>query len=176
MSKRFGRNQKRHMREALAEQEKKRHFAEKTAVEHWNSWHRAVKEGEELRKFFDEVGRRVGQHAFIACGMSEIDMSEDPAQGRRFAIVEEFFSPSSKLMPSNAQMRFETMRRLDVKAVCDHFRGEVVCRAYINGKEAGIAVSETLLRQLNKEQLFTLIHNNLAKQLAYHLSTALKGE
>lgn len=176
MSKRFGRNQKRRMREALAEQEKKRQFAEKTAVEHWNNWRRAVSEGEQLRKFFVEVGRRVSHQAYIACGMPEIDMPEHPALGKRFAIVEEYFSPSSKQMPSSAQMSFQIMRRLDVQVVRDYFRQEFVCRAYINGKAAGIAVSEELLRRLTQEQLFNLIYEDLAKQLAHRLSAALKGE
>lgn len=178
MSKRFGRNQRRRAREALAAQVEQTDKAHHLAQDRLEQFHYERRQSAEMREFFEHVARRVGEEAFIARGVGAIDIRE-PGQSLRVDVREEMvMSPrmAGRTTYETHRMMAETLHHLGTRAVRDAFRQEIVFEAYLNGKSAGICLSESLIRRVSKEELTHVIQNSLAPRLAHHLAKALKGK
>lgn len=177
MSKRFGRNQRRRAREALAVEVQHAADAMKMAQDRLDMYHSARRESAEMREFFKYVARRVGKEAHIARGVG-IGEIRQPGQQLRAAVYEELdFSRVAMSDPmATSRMMTETLHHLETRVVRDAFRREMLFEVYLYGKSAGYALSESLIHRAEKEELVAVIQNSITPMLAHHLATALKGK
>jgi hypothetical protein len=175
MSKRFGRNQRRRAREALAAQVEQTTAAREEAQDRLSMYHYERQKSAEMRRFFKDVARRVGEQAFIAGGKSAIGIQK-PGQTLRAVVFEELDFSRVTAPAATSRMMTETLHHLETRAVRDPFRQELLFEAYLNGKSAGVCLSESLINRVSKEELVHVIQNSVAPQLAHHLAEALKGK
>jgi hypothetical protein len=180
MSKRFGRNQRRRAREALAVEVAKvarasifAQHATKLADERMQMYQHCSRELDKLQGFFAEVAQRVGRESILVGGEADANLV-DPDVRNFMAYPRPKYDSRRRNFsePVSSIVKSEIMRRLEVVAVRDVFEQQIVVRCYLNNKTVGIALSDTFLQRSTEQE----ISNRIAQELAQSLASAIKRE
>lgn len=175
MSKRFGRNQRRRAREALAAELQRSQLFAKSA-DQWKGIHDfCSRELSSMNRFFEMVARRVGRESILVGGEAEADIdSPDVREFRAHVIPDlEFVGIGPSSMTTEC-VKMEIMRRLDIKAVRDVFSQQIVVRCFLGNVDFGIALSETLLKRSTEEEIAHTLSKELARRLAHEIKKAMR--
>lgn len=176
MSRRFGRNQRRRAREALALAEQSlgremqgRHMAEAIARE-------STATAQTLKRLLGEFASRVGRYA-IAEGVPTKFASEwlDRQPNFRLPVMPEcdagaIFSNAS--MYDTMSICDEVMRVLDVRVVRDHMKRDMHVRLFFDEHRVGYAISDHAVRNLPRAALVDRISREMARMLVNALKEA----
>lgn len=171
MSKRFGRNQKRHMREALAAEQLRVQKSEQKAQAYVNIATRQGDELDHLKAFFEEVAHRVGRESILVNGAVTTQVD---ALTRRFTIAAEQ-EMSLMMVPhisETAAMKYLILLQLETKAVRDAFKSQVVAMCYIGeSASAAMALSEEYIARSTDDEIVRRIVPEIARHLVKQLRT-----
>lgn len=183
MSRRFGRNHRRRMREELA--------AKELAISGLSSavaMDRALlkaqsAEIDSLKSWMDEVRDMVGRTA-VAAG-EPIDEGYVLPAGEtsyRVGVVPPMQFECSTLemsMPERASIHVETMRLLQVKVVGDAIRAQTHCMVKLGTGEAAYTISDGALRRMTAEELenrfLPRVAEDLTRLIVRQIVAALGG-
>lgn len=167
MSKRFGRNQRRRMREAL-------HMAELAAEREYAG--RIMAEGiarensrklEELREWRSEVIRMVGRSALIAGEPHILNVRYDPRTEGYVRVPIQRSTPRFDVTAiSDLSMQDEVMRLLMVDVVQDDLRQQSIAQVELDETRVWMALSQHAIRRSSVDDLVALISRDMARQLA----------
>lgn len=176
MSRRFGRNQRRRMREALVEAQQTTSSAVAVAAQRGRRVNELVDEARDLRTMLDEIADRVGRYA-IAAGVPHNFEARWLQRGKgRFQMDVPPDMPSMCTFGNSMDMtmRFydETMRLLEVEAVRDDFARQMHCRVTFDEHAIGYAISDHALRNMTAKE----IERRIAPEIARLLVAELKGK
>lgn len=159
MSKRFGRNQKRAMREQIKASEASRAMDRGLIAEQG----RKLRDAEDYQR---SVARIVGENAIAAGKPSMMQMT---AYGD-FQIAPRGQPRMPSYMHSHPvsmdAVRAETMRLLHIDVIRDITATQLHCRVMLKDKKAGYAISDLALMQMSKQELRHVIHREIADGLA----------
>lgn len=176
MSRRFGRNQRRRAREALAQvthsldmERQGRLMAEAMARE-------SIARARTLKDLLGDFASRVGRYA-IAEGVPAKFASEwlDRQPNFRLPVMPEF---DAGAMFTNASMYDtmsicdEVMRVLDVRVVRDHMKRDMHVRLYFDEHRVGYAISDHAVRHMPRDALIDRISREMATMLVNALKEA----
>lgn len=174
MSKRFGRNQKRHMREQIAQSKAAADAALKLASASQKAEldleYKLRQERFEHRDFIADLARLVGDAAVIV-GHPELSEYQYRDYDRAVPHKPMEFEPFDESFGLLDTIRVETLRVLDFKPLRDHFAHQMHFRFELAGKTAGYAISEHALRTLPRR----FIEERVAKEIARHLTGEIFG-
>ncbi len=178
MSKRFGRNQRRRAREALAVEVQRTEQTARLASDRLQMYQNCSRELDNLREFFGHVARRVGRESILVGG--EVDAELDGPDVHSFRVIVRDEMPSYRVgavaMPAmakmQAKMQAQMMHRLEVKAVRDSFAQQIGVRCYLGNAQAGIAMSDQFLARSTEQELAHRIAQELAQCLARDIKRA----
>lgn len=175
MSKRFGRNQRRRAREDLAAELQRSQKLAKIA-DQWKDMHDfRNRELSSLTRFFEMVARRVGRESILVGGEAEAEIhSPDVREFRAHVNPELEFVGIGASPVTTEGVKLEIMRRLEVKAVRDVFRRQIVVRCFLGNVDFGIAVSQTLLERSTEEEIAHTLSKELACRLAHEIKKAMR--
>lgn len=172
MSKRFGRNQKRRMREALA-------AAQATAdrLDYARELDQALLRNQsstisKLREFFLEVGQMVGRASVIA---GEPPFLSNGFDGMRLTPFGRHPAMAPTNPPEFEKFQDEILRILSIEAIRDTFSKAVHFRVGLADKEAAYGISESALDMMPAEMLESRIAHEIASQIAEVLVKQIKG-
>jgi hypothetical protein len=188
MSKRFGRNQRRRAREALAaaQQEIDSRDRQIGGLREVRQMDRALldqqaRELREARDFARDVARAVGRscvYAGVALPQSfHADRYEAATYGMRVALPPEIRHVDafgSTVMLTVEQVRYEVIRLLDIQAVRDQLRGQMHFRVQLAGGVVGYAISEMALTRMPREELERRLVPEMAAAISRLLSEEVK--
>jgi hypothetical protein len=170
MSKRFGRNQKRKMRERIAELE--------TDRDRWKKRHDEVRMlGQRDRLIVKETADVLGSH-FITMDPdnAEIRDIDQVAHGWRVPIMQDL--PLSPLEPGAMTCRKFMERVLPVlhgSVIANDLRGEVHIRFKYDGEIVGYSISRRALLMMPQKYAVEKIATEMARYLVGHLKDVRKG-
>lgn len=174
MSKRFGRNQKRHMREQIAQSTASAEAALKLASASQKAERdldcKLRQERFEHRHFMDDLSRLVGDAAVIV-GHPELSEYRYRDYDRAVPHSPMEFSPFDESAGFLDTVRVETLRVLGFKPLRDHFARQMQFHFELAGKTAGYAISEHALRTLPRR----FVEDRMAKEIARHLMDGIFG-
>lgn len=174
MSRRFGRNQRRRAREALAVEVQRTEQTARLATDRLEMYRNASRELDKLREFFAIVAQRVGRESILVGGEIEAEIEAPDVHSFRVHMREEM-SPFASLRgapPTTvAKVQSQIMHRLEVKAVRDSFARQIVVRCYLGRAQAGIALSEIFIDRSTEHEL----QHRIAQELAQCLAQAIKA-
>lgn len=174
MSRRFGRNQRRRAREALADSDKKI-----VQLQSGMMMDRALlsHQSEKIRKaeeFAREIADIVGRFSIIAgepvrmAGVCFDRMQIYAKESQSYASYNSFdFSPTEFL-------RSETLRLLKIKAVSGIFKSKMHVMVTLADKTVGYCLTESALHGMSAEWIERRIAPEIARQLAQYLKLAYK--
>lgn len=174
MSRRFGRNQRRRAREAIAAAEqniKKLQWATRMNLELLDLQRRKLRDAEDFQR---EVAEIVGRQAIIAGEPTSLNLGRTTfkqADGwrviapRPLPSIEELMAPTMALEP----MRYEVLRLLDIELVADKMRGQMHAWVQIAGAEVCYAMTESAFRGMTDHELMHRLVEPIARQLAMEL-------
>lgn len=175
MSKRFGRNQKRRMREALA-------AAQATAdrLEYARELDQALLRNQsstisQLRDFIGDVGQMVGRASVIA---GEPPFLTNGFDGMQFAPVDRsqgYVPEAGDSPPTLEEFQYEILRLLSIEAIRDKFSKTIHFRVGLSDKEAAYGISESALAMMPTEALKNRMAHEIAGQIAEFLVKQIKG-
>lgn len=176
MSKRFGRNQKRRMREALhmAELAAEREYAGRMMAEgiaRDNSRKLAA-----LRENMAEVVGRIGNYA-IAEGIPTTFQADWLARNERFNLpvhqpFPSIFDCLATGMHATATVHQEVMRVLDIQVVRDEMARDLHCRIEFDGIRLGYGISAHAVDKMGRAELV----RRMTPEIALMLANELKGK
>lgn len=167
MSRRFGRNQKRRMREALAAETARADLQTSATLATLRRFQQVDPDLRNLQDFFVMVADRVGRESILVNGEAEADLNGPEVRQFRATIKEQFpMAWRLNNVPTIEKVKCEIMHRLEVKAVRDYFAHQIVVRCYLYGEEVGVALSESLMKRSTEEELTHTIGQELARCLA----------
>lgn len=175
MSKRFGRNQRRRAREALAASETEIALL-KRGMELDRHLMRSIRQDlEEARAFQRDVAAIVGRQAVIAGEPVNLDlgrMTFDQADGWRVIPIlpARWTVPSfTDAPPTMEAIRHEILRLLDIELVADRMRGQMQAWVRIAGAEVCYGMTESAFRAMTEPELMRQLVGPVARQLAMEL-------
>lgn len=169
MSRRFGRNQRRRAREALAVEVQRVERAERLAKDRMEMYRNASSDLNNMLDFFHILAGRVGRESVLVGGEAEAELIAPDVHNFMMTIKKE--SPMSITRGQTMEsVKHEIMRRLEVESVRDIFRMQTVVRCYVGDSSAGIALSDTFLRRSTERE----ISHHVAKELAQCLAKSIK--
>lgn len=177
MSRRFGRNQKRRMREELAaKQERVANLETGMAMDRGLLREQSQKLAS-LKEMMGEFAERVGRYAIAHDVPTEfqsrnLDLRREPNFRMHAMPAMQLASYGSRSMPDILQMHDEVMAVLDVQVVRDAMSRDLHCRLYFDGHRIGYAISYHALRGLTRAELV----RRITPEIAYHLEAELKRE
>lgn len=173
MSRRFGRNQRRRAREALAAEQMRAGGIELALSQARRNEDAQASLARALGKCAQEVAAQVGRHALIAGEPSPFEFTL-PCGQKKFSMVPHqplmMMDPCDSLA-IDAQLHHQTMNLLEVEAVRDHFSKQMHCMVRLAGKGAGYSISTAALQQGGRDQLVRTISG----QIAEHLLLQIRG-
>lgn len=173
MSRRFGRNQKRHMREALAVEVQRVEETAKLAARRLEMFHSVRHELNELKSFFESVAQRVGRESILAAGMPVVEMPELGRSSFRRPIFPEFLATyrvGLDNVPQMSKAMYAVMHLLEVQAVRDAFKMQIVAHVSFDDNVVGVAYSEDFVRKSTEAELV----NQITRDLPYYLAREMK--
>lgn len=174
MSKRYGRNQRRRAREALAAaQERISNLVYSGAMDRalLGNVRAKLREAEDFQR---DVAEIVGRHAVIAGVPTGLNLGRTTfrqADGwrviapRPLPSVEEMMRPNMEL----TAMRDEVLRLLDIELVADKLRGQMQAWVTIAGAEVCYGMTEAAFRDMTEPELMRRLVEPVARQLAAEL-------
>lgn len=176
MSRRFGRNQKRHMREQIAQAEQRTasmtQAAAQCQVALANQSALLRETSDQLRahkEFFAEFTSMVGKYAIMA-GIEPRFMKNIPTapQWRMPAHQPSpiFSAPSNASMMSKTKIHAEVMELMDVDVVRNQFTDKLHVRGTLADGRVGYAISRAALYSMTVDELVRQIAPELARALA----------
>ncbi len=174
MSRRFGRNQRRRAREALAVEVQRTEQTAKLAEQRLQMYRHSQDELGDFRDFFMEVARRVGRESILVPG-GEGEAELDSPLVRQFMAIprmDALYTPVSWSEPAVSAIKAEIMNRLEVQAVREAFSNQIVVRCYLNGHEAGIALSHSFLRKSTEDEIARRVSQDLARNISRAIKAA----
>lgn len=173
MSRRFGRNQRRRMREELAKSEAVACDAIAVAARRGKHAENLASEAAELRAMIEDIAGRVGCYAITAgepCnfdadwlerGQGRFQMSAQPAM----ASIASFGSA----MDATMAIHDETMRLLEVEAVRAPMSRDMHCRVTFDKHVIGYAMSDHALHNMTAREIERRIAPEIARLMAHEL-------
>lgn len=180
MSKRFGRNQKRHMREQLAQSIKTADCA-KNLARAWENAEQAahdklIQERRKQQDFMAEISRIVGDAAVIV-GEPEFSQYAYRDYDRALPRISlDSFSFQESLVPQFDAIRAETLRVLECKPLRDHLSRQMQFHFELAGKKVEYAISEHALATLPRSHIEDRLAKEIARNLMDVIFCATKGE
>ncbi len=184
MSKRFGRNQRRRAREALAQAHaelQERELASRETLRGAEmalvAYIEARDKLKEAEDFMREVASIVGRESIIAGEPTPlmVGMTKDEAASYGIGYSPRAEVPTFDITATDMsieQMRYEILTVLDVKAVRDVMRACVNLRVTFSDKTIGYTLSQMAIARMTKSEL----HARLAPEIAHDISRALVNE
>ena len=164
MSKRFGRNQKRRMRQAIEALEKLRTRDQQAIV----SMRTRV---EDHRRFLEYILDIVGQDSILN---PEPRMVDAAAIDRGSKVIYRSY-PQFHVDDSNLDtVRDFISHVLQTRVVLDRMRGAVHFLASMRNGDVWYAMTDEAIAAMSNRQLEAVIHQHIARQLAHQLSLELK--
>lgn len=185
MSRRFGRNQKRRMREQIAAAE----ISSAAALGHANMMramlelergllHETSEKLHSLTEFFSLVANRVGKYATIAGPMPAFmknavvhDRWRVPVMPPVSAKPFDFTKAGASDM---AAIQEEILRLLDVDVVRDHFAHQMAIKATLADQRIGYMISESAIRKMSLQELTDRLAPMVAQEIARELAQAVQ--
>lgn len=173
MSRRYGRNQRRRAREALAEAGKRNELLEAAIKLDRGMLRRLREKLERAEAFQREVAEIVGRQAVIAGEPTSMNLGRvtfQQADGwrvtppRHFSLVELAHQPM-ELEP----LRAEVLRLLDIELIADKMRGQMQAWVTIAGAEVCYGMTEAAFRGMTDHELMRRLVEPVARQLALEL-------
>lgn len=173
MSRRFGRNQKRHMRDLLAHAEQRAASLDEARRRELGLLRSTSDQLATHKQFFADIARKVGQHAIIA-GIEPRFMQNMPTEPQwRMPVTQpmpSFVSFEHASMPDRMTIHDEMMELLEVDAVRDQFSDKLHVRGVLADGRVGYSISRAALRDMTVDELVRQITPELARALV----TAIK--
>lgn len=174
MSKRFGRNQKRHMREQIAQSTAAAGAALKLANASQKSeqdlYCKLRQERFERRDFIDDLARLIGDAAVIV-GHPALSEYQYRDYDRAVPYKAMDISPFDESVGFFDAARVEILRVLEFRPLRNHLSQQMHFHFDLSGKTAGYAISEHALRTLPRR----FVEERMAKEIARHLTDEIFG-
>lgn len=178
MSKRFGRNQRRRAREALAASEQRINDLECAIVMEGGLMASTRAKLSEARAFQRDVAEMVGREAVIAGEVTTLDYKWDADHGDHINYVPRQQLSMAMLCDRSEQeiyeMRHEVLRLLNVEAVNEVMRHMVHARVTLADERVGYGISEAALRRMSRDQLRKTIYEPMLDMLVDALKRRFK--
>jgi hypothetical protein len=173
MSKRFGRNQRRRAREALAAAEQQIADLRLTIKMDRELLRSQSIQIAAANEFTREVAEIVGREAIIAGKPVRLDYEWDRKRnGDRINIAPH--RPFTHLLSVESapieMVRYETLYLLDVEEIADVLRNQMHAHVTLADKTVGYAISESALRRMTEHEL----RRRLAPEIAHGLVRSIK--
>lgn len=174
MSRRFGRNQKRRMREELAaKQERVANLETGMAMDRGLLRDQSEKLSN-LKEMMGEFAERVGRYA-IAEGVPTMFDADWLMRKQSFGMSIEMGVPSFAYhgaMLDSYRVHDEVMRILDVEVVRNHMARNMHCRLQFDGHQIGYAISDHALVGMTSDELARRITPEVVRMLMLELKRA----
>lgn len=177
MSRRFGRNQKRRMREALAVEVQRVEETAKLAAQRLGMWHSAMREVRGLESFIETIANRVGRESILARGKIEFEMPHLNRNSFRVLVAPEVLATWRMGRPDMPQMTMAmdtVLHLLDVHAVRDAFRSQIVAECRFDDVFVAAAYSEDFVRKSTEAELAEQISQDMPHFMAREMKKAAK--
>lgn len=186
MSRRFGRNQKRRMREQIAQEEQRAAQASnqatmmRTMLELERGLMRETSDKlRDLEEFFGLVAARVGEYATISGlepkyirDMPRFDQWRTPVQTP--APIEPFSFENISAMDT-VTIQDEIMRLLEIDVVRDNFAHQLHVRGLLGDGKIGYSISESALRRMTQQEITDRLVPEIAREVGRELVKLVKG-
>lgn len=175
MSKRFGRNQRRRMREELAATQAQAEKIQTLAMMQEEHANRMAEEVADIRALLHEFADRVGRHAIAADIPPPYESDFLERRGNfRMEVERQMPSLTEYLRmrdgrATTAAIQVEVMSMLDVEAVASVMRHEMHCRVNFDDHAIGYAISATALRNMTAREIERRIAPEIARLLVSEL-------
>lgn len=171
MSKRFGRNQRRRAREALASANSS---IEGLRIGRTMDAGLLIDMGRRLRDaddFARAVGEMVGREAIIAGEPVDTGLTAYRIDGSMRALPNERVQarPSFDIPMSASNVRIEVLRLLDIKVIADSMSRQMHCHVTLDDKTIAYAISDSALLRMTRSELERRMVPEIARQLADEL-------
>ena len=163
MSKRFGRNQKRRMRQEIEALDVLRK-RDKLAIDNLRS------RVEDHRGFLEYILDLVGQDSILNPEPRQISWSGDGAQIR-------IHLPDHPINIWSSSVEFvqtTIVNALETRVVLDRMRGSLHFLVSMRNGDVAYSLTNEAIATMSTQQLTTVLHKHIARQLARQLALALK--
>lgn len=181
MSKRFGRNQKRRMREEIVLQAEVAASAQERAAQYAGAlerdhallkWH--GKKLDDAKDFLESIASMVGREAIIAGEPTDFQWHEKIDRIRTFPRPAPSMSVNFGGGMTMDHIRYEVLRLLDVEAIRASMSRQMQVLVTLGDEEVYYAISEEALFELGEEELVQKFIRPMSIQLARKLKERWK--
>lgn len=171
MSKRFGRNRRRRMREALAAEQARGQKLEAARLMDAGLLERQRERLDFLHEFLDFVAREVGRDSIFAGEPRHLGGGHDRM---RVSTYQPIPSRWNSPVPQLQAITSEVLRLLEVDAIRDRMANQVHVRVGLADGRVGYAISEKALASLKPGDLERLLLPQVARDITRALVNVIK--
>jgi uncharacterized coiled-coil protein SlyX len=177
MSRRFGRNQKRRMRAAMAEQAQSIENLNTAIAMDRGLLERQGQNLDELRGWLSDIAERLGHYAIVTGNAERFEAEWLERRGHFQMQTPSSFDLSRALSlaiasPDSFIAYRQMMDILDLEVVADEMRQDMHCKVYFGDHRLGYAMSHHAIQHIPRRELIRRISEQLSLMLEQQLKEA----